>query len=492
MRRPFQYLLVALLLLLGLILRLYDLTDPPIDFHSTRQLRGAIIARGMYYDMLPNPDPDLREQAIAYWGSTGQYEPSILEKIAAYTYLLMGEENWWVARIINSLFWIVGGIALYGLARRAASFASAVFALAYYVVLPFGVQASRSFQPDPGMVMWIILTIFFLYLWSEKPSWKWAVIAGLFGGMAILTKVVSVYIVGGAAIALVLYTLGLKRFWRNLQVWLMAVLMIFPSAIYYINRGERASNYFTSWTLSLSHLLLDPSLYVRWFSLVQSIMGFAAILLALTGILIAKPRYRALLLGMWAGYLIYGLFLPYQMYTHNYYHIQLIPIIALSLVPVVELLVEKLREQKRIWQIAFIGISLVGFIFSAWLSIAEFNRQDFRHEPAFWEEIGSYLPSDGKIIALTQDYGYRLMYFGWRKVALWPIRGERQLSKLRGNEKEFENFFIKKTDDKSYFVITSFNQFNDQPDLKKMLESNYPVVGEGGGYLIYGLDTQSP
>jgi len=188
---------------------------------------------------------------------------------------------------------------------------------------------------------------------------------------------------------------------------------------------------------------------------------------------------------MCAGYLIYGLFLPYQMYTHNYYHIQLIPIIALSLVPVVELLVEKLREQKRIWQIAFIGISLVGFIFSAWLSIAEFNRQDFRHEPAFWEEIGSYLPSDGKIIALTQDYGYRLMYFGWRKVALWPIRGERQLSKLRGNEKEFENFFIKKTDGKSYFVITSFNQFNDQPDLKKMLESNYPVVGEGGGYLIY-------
>jgi len=492
MKRSYQYLLVALLLLFGLILRLYDLTDPPIDFHSTRQLRGAIIARGMYYDMLPNPDPDLREQAIAFWGSTGQYEPSILEKIVAYIYLLTGEENWWVARIINSLFWIVGGITLYGLARRIASFTSALFALAYYVVLPFGVQASRSFQPDPGMVMWVILTISSLYLWSEKPGWKWAVISGVLGGMAILTKVVAVYIVGGAAIALMLYTLGIKRFWRNLQVWLMAFLMILPSAIFYINRGGRASDYFSSWTLSLSHLLLDPSLYVRWFSLVQSIMGFAAILLALTGVLIAKPRYRALLLGMWAGYLIYGLFLPYQMYTHNYYHIQLIPIIGLSLVPVVELLIEKLREQKRIWQIAFIGIVLVGFIFTAWLSIAEFNSQDFRHEPAFWEEIASYLPSDGKIIALTQDYGYRLMYFGWRKVTLWPNRGERQLSKLRGNEKEFENFFDKKTDGKSYFVITSFNQFNDQPDLKKVLEGNFPVVSEGGGYLIYGLDTQSP
>jgi len=276
MKRSYQYLLVALLLLFGLILRLYDLTDPPIDFHSTRQLRGAIIARGMYYVMLPNPDPDLREQAIAFWGSTGQYEPSILEKIVAYIYLLTGEENWWVARIINSLFWIVGGITLYGLARRIASFTSALFALAYYVVLPFGVQASRSFQPDPGMVMWVILTISSLYLWSEKPGWKWAVISGVLGGMAILTKVVAVYIVGGAAIALMLYTLGIKRFWRNLQVWLMAFLMILPSAIFYINRGGRASDYFSSWTLSLSHLLLDPSLYVRWFSLVQSIMGGSA------------------------------------------------------------------------------------------------------------------------------------------------------------------------------------------------------------------------
>ena len=218
MKRTYEILLVVLLLVMGLMLRLYDLTDPPIDFHSTRQLRGAIIARGMYYDMLPNPDPVLREQAIAFWGSTGQYEPSILEKITAYSYLLMREENWWIARIINSLFWIVGGIALYGLARRAASFTSALFALAYYVVLPFGVQASRSFQPDPGMFMWIILTIYFLYLSSEKPGWKWAVIAGLIGGMAILTKVIAVYIVGGAAIALVLYTLGIKRIWRNMQV----------------------------------------------------------------------------------------------------------------------------------------------------------------------------------------------------------------------------------------------------------------------------------
>ena len=42
-------LLVIGILLLGLGLRLYDLTDQPIDFHSTRQLRNAVVARAIYY-----------------------------------------------------------------------------------------------------------------------------------------------------------------------------------------------------------------------------------------------------------------------------------------------------------------------------------------------------------------------------------------------------------------------------------------------------------
>ena len=40
---------ILLLLLLGLGIRLLDLTDPPLDIHPTRQLHSALMARGMYY-----------------------------------------------------------------------------------------------------------------------------------------------------------------------------------------------------------------------------------------------------------------------------------------------------------------------------------------------------------------------------------------------------------------------------------------------------------
>lgn len=487
-----KYLALVALLALGFALRMYDLTDQPIDFHPTRQLRGAIIARGMYYEMLPTADPVQREQAMSFWFSTGQYEPPVLERLVAYTYQLAGREILWVSRIYTSIFWIIAAIALFDLALRMATRAawgSALVAVAYFLFLPFGVQASRSFQPDPGMVMWIVLAANLLYRWSEEQTWKRAVLFGLFAGVAVLTKAVAFYMVGGAALAVVLYTLGLKRAWRSPQAWAMLGLMLAPAVVYYLGRGGRASEFFSSWTVALSHLLLEPDTYARWLSMLTDIMGLAGVLAGLVGVIIARPRQRALLAGLWGGYLVYGLFLPYQMYTHNYYHLALIPIISLSLVPVVELVVEKVEQQRSAWQVAFAAILVLGIGYASLLSIVEQRKEDFRTESPYWQEIASYLPSDGKIIALTQDYGYRLMYYGWRKVTLWPNRGERAISSLRGSEKDFEDYFAKRTEDKSYFLITAFNQFEDQPDLMNMLEEHYALVADGSGYQIYDLNS---
>ncbi len=356
----FANLLFILMLLLGLGVRLIDLTDQPIDFHSTRQLRGAIIARGMYYEMTPNADPDLRQQSFAFWQSTGQYEPSFLERLTALTYLLLGGEVLWVARLYSILFWVIAGFFLYLLAQRMClsssgeqpapdkqqnASISALAALAYFFVLPFAIQASRSFQPDPAMVMWLVAYVYALYRWSENKRIEWAVLSGLLGGLAVLTKAVIVYPAAGAALALVLYAYRGKSFFailRDKQVWIMAALMIIPTAVYYLARGGRASEYFSSWTLALSHLLLEPSFYLRWVNLVQGLLGWFALVLAFAGILLSTSRSRALLIGLWGGYLLYGLFLPYQMYTHSYYHLMLVPIVGLSLAPAVQAFSEKL------------------------------------------------------------------------------------------------------------------------------------------------------
>ena len=160
---------------------------------------------------------------------------------------------------------------------------------------------------------------------------------------------------------------------------------------------------------------------------------------------------------------------------------------AISLLPVSEIILERMQKQKTFWKVVSILGIIAILLFVSWESIFPQYAEDYRDEPIFWQEIASQLPPDGKIIALTQDYGYRLMYYGWRKVSLWPNRGEFKLMELRGNEKEFEEFFTKKTAGKSYFLITSFNQFTNQPILEEYLNQHFPVLAENSGYLIYDL-----
>jgi hypothetical protein len=38
-----------------------------------------------------------------------------------------------------------------------------------------------------------------------------------------------------------------------------------------------------------------------------------------------------------------------------------------------------------------------------------------------------------------------------------------------------------------YFLVTDFDEFNRQPELKKRLVGSYPISSQGDGYLIFDL-----
>ena len=86
--------IVALLLIAGLSLRVYDLTDLPLDFHPTRQLLSLIKARGMYYATLSNIPAEQRQFAINQWHSKTTFEPELLERLVVFTYRFAGEQAW--------------------------------------------------------------------------------------------------------------------------------------------------------------------------------------------------------------------------------------------------------------------------------------------------------------------------------------------------------------------------------------------------------------
>jgi hypothetical protein len=291
----------------------------------------------------------------------------------------------------------------------------------------------------------------------------------------------------------VLAALGLRAALRNCQVWAMVVVSVIPALIYYfLNIGNTSGNYFQNWIVALLPLAFVPAFYVLWINMLNGLMGGSALIASALGVLIAEARARWLLVGAWAGYIIYGITLPHQTTTHSYYHIQLVPIIAISLAPLFHIVVRRVARLPRPWQLAAGLVAAATLLFASWTVRSTLLGVDYRSEPAFWERIGTVVPRDGNTIALVQSYGHLLNYYGARKVELWPIAAELKLAGLRGNSVEdFEEFFAERTAGMQYFMITAFNQLELQPLLKDYLVAHYPVYQEGDGFLIYDLDPSS-
>ena len=486
-RRSVRWTLLVAILLLGIGVRLIDLTDPPLDFHPVRQLRSALIARSVYYQHTPDVSAEERQQASDL-ADLEDYEPPILEQLVGWSYVLAGGEKAWLARVFNALFWAIGGLAIAGLLYRAVSFPAILAALAFYFFLPFSVVASRSFQPEPWMVMWVLLTALALKRWAEKRSLCAAVIAGVLGGIAILVKVVSGFFVLAMLAWVVLFALGLKKTLRSGQAWLMGLLMVLPTLGIYLFQLDRTSGFLSFWVGALSWLITTTEFYADWLAMIKSLAGLMTLLAALLGILTAARADKAWLLGLWSGYVLYGLVFPYQYVTHEYYHLPLVGLLALSLAFAFEPVYHGLRKQPWVWRLAAAGVLVFASFYGAYVSRSILVASDYRHEPAAWQEVGERIPQGAAFIALSGDYGMRLRYYGHRIGASWPTSGDLNLKSLSSDEVyNFKAYFDELTAGKEYFVVTALNELNNQSDLKGYLADHYPLYYESDDFLIYQL-----
>ncbi len=499
--------IIALVLIFSaaFAIRLYDLTDLPLDFHPTRQLLSAIKARGLYYETQPDGVSTERlEAAIRMAKLKADVEPVVLEQLVAFTYRFTGEQLW-VARIYSSLFWLIGGIFLFMLAREFVSFEGALVGTAYYLIFPYAIISSRSFQPDPLMVM-LILTFWWMFeRWCsltpgpspEKRGELWinAILAGLVGGLAIFIKFPAAFFVIGGALGLAFSRFTLRELLRNIQVWVLAFLGALPASLYLIYgifiRGDLASQFKGRFVPAL---LLSPYNYLQWETKADMAVGGIFIMLGLLGFLLIKDqRLRIFLSGLWVSYLLFGLFFDYHIATHDYYHLPFIPIVGLSLAPLGDWFFARLAETPlRGWMRSAVYVVLIYGLFSViWNVRNQMKAVDYRPQAAMWEQIGEKFDEGTRVIALTQDYGSRLQYWGWRTASTWPYTGDVGYANIRGGVFSFDDLFDKYSSKMHYFLVTDFDEFNRQPELKERLVSSFPVSFQGDGYLIFDLQNST-
>jgi len=513
-----KWLIIVLAMLFGLSLtvRLYDLTDLPLDFHPTRQLFSALKARGMYYETLTDAPAEQRQFAIQQGKLRATIEPEIIERLTVFTWKFTGEQLW-VARIYSSLFWLLGGIFIYLLARDLFSKDGALFATAFYLLLPYGVLASRSFQPDPLMVALILGFWWAVNRWAQSltptsyraspntqhatrntqyasrisppASWLYVLLASLLGGLAIFIKLSAAFFVIGGALGAALGRASLRDLVRNRQVWAMAILGILPGAAwvtYGLTRGFLGQQFGGRF---MPELFLSPSFYLGWADMLNNVLGLFTFALALLGLLLVNDKpTRALLLGLWGAYLAFAIFFDYHISTHDYYSLPLIPIAALALTPLADAVFVRLTEsaaKSRVTRTLAASILTLGLVAVMWTSRVALKSTDYRPQALFWERMGETVRGY-RVVALTQEYALPLAYWGWTGAANWPDSTDIEYHALRGGDAAFEKTFAHLTKNQELFLVTDLADLKRQPDLQAQL-SDFAIFTEGEGYIIYDL-----
>ena len=137
------------LIVAALLVRVVHLEQSLLTFHPTRQYRSAIIARACYYDVAPAIPDWARSVAVANRAMQPVGEPPLMEWLACVGYQTTRSGAYLrFGRALAAIFWVIGVIPLVAVIRRFASAQAALVGASVYLFLPYGIVASRAFQPD--------------------------------------------------------------------------------------------------------------------------------------------------------------------------------------------------------------------------------------------------------------------------------------------------------------------------------------------------------
>jgi len=488
-----RWIILGFLFLLAAGVRLYRSADPPLNFHATRQYRSLIIARDFYFDHAASVPEWKKEVAQCSRQQQGVLEPPIMEFVVAGGYRVLGGERPWLPRLLSTIFWLTGGAFLYLIGKRVSDGDSALFAVAFYLFLPFATVASRSFQPDPLMVMLMLASVWAILRYHDAPSRARLAAAAALSSLGFVIKPGSVFVILAAFVALAIERHGLRRALRGPALGIFVVATLAPTLAIYgygIATGEFLVD--EARKTVLPQLWISPFFWRGWLMQIGSTVGFVCFIGALLGAL-SFPRGvpRSLILALWVGYVAFCLALNYNLATHDYYQLQLIPIVGLSLGPVVALVMRWLHERQPAWQwrMAIWGVWALALALSLADARARLLNPSAERKVAIQREIGEAVRHSTKTLFLSADYGVPLEYHGLLCGRSWPLGWDLEWERLVGRppldaEERFHSRYAGRAPE--YFIVEDVGEFAKQPDLQRLL-SRFPIVAQNDEYVIFAL-----
>lgn len=287
------------ILLLALILRLNNITQPYTDILSWRQTSTAMMAEN-YYKVNPNiffPEVNWNGPGPSYNGREFQ----TISYMSALLYHVFGQQDW-IGRSIAVLFGVWGVFALYKLIQRVWGIQYAVAVASIMAIMPISVFVERSFIPDPVMVSLVTTSAWLYIAYLQEQKRLLLILFIIIGCWGFLTKLPGM-IIGLPLLYALVITLKQRNelYYRKfLPHVLLAFIIIIPVTLYYLWARYLSLTYppyhFAGednwvWDEGVISWLRQKWFFVETFWIARNWMWGDVILLLFAGSLIASPFY---------------------------------------------------------------------------------------------------------------------------------------------------------------------------------------------------------
>jgi hypothetical protein len=379
------------------------------------------------------------------------------------------------------------------------------------------------------MVLLLVAALLLIHQFFENPDRGKLLMAAAVSAAALFIKPTCVFILLAVFGVVLLQRRGLKNALADSALYIFAAITLLPSAAYY-SWGFLFSPKLQTQAGSsfIPALFLYAGYWGGWLRNIGRTVGIFPFVIALYGLrYFPRGVPRAFVGAAFIGYLIYGLAFNYHIHTHDYYSLQLIPVVALALGPIG---LAAAQWVTRHWQlpawrlgasigfilvvVAALGLARVG-VKSASPSCKETIKNSnlliglsekvfmfinpsyyhFDQQLADQRAIGELTHHSLRTIYLDSDF-ISIVYNAEISGKEWISSGALGVEKVRNlpvisAEERFNRDFKAKSPE--YFIVSDFGEYVAQPDLAQFLQSHFPVVAsKDRRYLIYRLAGSTP
>ena len=479
---------LALLFLVvaALGVRAYELGQPIVRFHPTRHYRSAVLARACYYDHAQGISPQAKAVADANRDMQPAGELPLMEWIACSSYLAIGREEIAIPRSLASIFWVFCAAPVWWLTRRfsrgESGAYSALVAVTILLFLPYGIVASRNFQPDALMTLAALCSIVATIRFHDDPTRARLAVAAASIGVAGLIKPMSVFLT-------VPVVLALASSMRDAT--LVGAGLIAP-VIYYGYSAVAGSLVQDQMRLRfVPHLLTTRFFWSGLATQISRVETVPVLMLAIAGAAVARETLaRWLLLALFAGYAAFAAVFTYHMPTHDYYHLPYIAVVAIGAGVLVDRVQIPLARRFGEWPCAVVMLltCTVAAIAGTLNALPRLRVDDSMTYQRMYEDIAGLAQHSTKVLFLDAEYGYSLMYHAQLSGDAWPNQDDLAAERFDGRAQlDAEARFARDYQawEPEYFVITDLESFNASPDLQRLLDGRARAVRITNRYRVY-------